>query len=125
MLKTKLLLVDDHPMTVDGYVSILSKLESNDFLIDATTAFSCKDAYIKIINAYKIQKQFAIACLDISLPIYEEKSIYSGIDLALLVRKYFPYCKIILISMHSETLQVQLCRHGLGCWCRGILIKTL
>ncbi|MBW4360194.1 response regulator [Flavobacterium taihuense] len=102
-----MLLVDDHPMTVDGYVSILSKLESNSFLIDVITAFSCQDAYIKIINAYKNQKYFAIACLDISLPIYEEKNIYSGIDLALLIRKHFPDCKIILLSMHSEVVLVQ------------------
>lgn len=107
MLKTHLLLVDDHPITIDGYISILYKLEKPSFLLDYTTAFSCQDAYIKIMSAYKNKKQFTVACLDISLPGYEVKSLYSGIDLAILIRNYFPDCKIILLTMHSETIPVQ------------------
>lgn len=44
--------------------------------------------------------------LDINLPEYPEEKIKSGEDLALLTKKLFSDCKIIIISMHSEPLWV-------------------
>jgi DNA-binding NarL/FixJ family response regulator len=45
--------------------------------------------------------------VDISLPPYDTKQIYCGIDLAILIKRYFPACKIILLTMHSESLIVK------------------
>ena len=40
------------------------------------------------------------------MPEYPEKGIYSGEDLALLMKKEMPDCKIILLTMHTELLKI-------------------
>jgi DNA-binding NarL/FixJ family response regulator len=50
---------------------------------------------------------FDIAFLDISMPPYEEKGIHTGKDLARLLRVQMPECKIVILTMHSEQLQVE------------------
>ena len=99
-----LLLVDDHPITIDAYINILSKLENATTTKHFTTAFSCQEAYIKIIEKSQPDQTFDFAFLDISLPPFEQKNIENGIDLGTLIRHYFPNCKIILLTMHSEPL---------------------
>jgi hypothetical protein len=42
-----LLLVDDHPITIDAYINILSRLENATIPKHFTTAFSCQ-VYNKI-----------------------------------------------------------------------------
>lgn len=98
-----LLLVDDHPITIDGYITILSNYDAK---IDFTTAYSCEEAYLKITERYVSQKAFDAAFLDIRLPPYTAKQINTGLDLAKLIRSYFPLCKIILLTMHSESVIV-------------------
>jgi len=107
MVKTAILLIDDHPITVDAYITILSKQENSEAVIDFTTAYSCREAYKKITANYNSQKTFQVAFVDISLPPYDAKQIYCGINLAILIKRYFPACKIILLTMHSEGLIVK------------------
>jgi len=104
MTRPNLLLVDDHPITIDGYVNILTN--HNDTPIAFTTAYSCEEAFLKITNRFLSQKTFDLAFLDISLPPYEIKNIQNGIDVGSLIRQYFPDCKIILLTMHNETLLI-------------------
>jgi DNA-binding NarL/FixJ family response regulator len=104
MIKTNVLLVDDHPITIDGYMNILTN--HNETFINFTTAFSCEEAYVKITKNFLSQKTIDLAFLDISLPPYEIKNIQNGTDLGALIRKYFPECKIILVTMHSEPMLI-------------------
>lgn len=104
MIRTNVLLVDDHPITIDGYMNILTN--HNDTFIDFNTAFSCEEAYVKITKNFISQKKIDLAFLDISLPPYEIKNIQNGVDLGALIRKYFPECKIILLTMHSEPMLI-------------------
>ncbi len=106
MTTQNLLLVDDHPITIDGYVNILTTNKDHDTLIDFTTAYSCEEAYIKITKRYLSQKTFDLAFLDISLPAYKSRNIQNGVDLGALIRKYCPDCKIILLTMHSEPVLI-------------------
>lgn len=103
--KRTILIVDDHPINVDGYQTILSNIESNkeaEYLI----AFDCEQAYNTINNNHLVDNTIDFAFIDVSLPPYEEKKIFSGSDIAMLIRKLFPQCKIIIISMHKEPLWV-------------------
>ncbi len=102
MTTHNLFLVDDHPITIDAYINILSRLENSKTPKHFTTAFSCQEAYTKIVERSQSQHTLDVAFLDISLPPYEEKNIQNGIDLGILIREYFPQCKIILLTMHSE-----------------------
>jgi DNA-binding NarL/FixJ family response regulator len=107
MVNTAILLIDDHPITVDAYITILSKQENSEAVIEFTTAYSCREAHKKITATYNSQKTFQVAFVDISLPPYDTKQIYCGIHLAILIRRYFPACKIILLTMHSESLIIK------------------
>ena len=40
------------------------------------------------------------------MPVYEEKNIQTGEDLAKLIIKEMPDCKIVMLTMHSESLKV-------------------
>ena len=96
-----ILLVDDHPINIDSYQTLLSALPSND-KAQYLLAFDCKQAYETIAKCKCENKKIDFAFIDISLPEFEEQQLFSGSDVSLLVRKIFPLCKIIIISMHKE-----------------------
>jgi DNA-binding NarL/FixJ family response regulator len=95
-----ILIVDDHPMTVNGYINVLSEEDFENYELKFTKALDCEQAYKLITDDSK--PLFNVAYLDLSLPAYPEKNIYSGLDLGLLIRKIMPDCIIIILTMHSE-----------------------
>lgn len=96
-----ILLVDDHPMTVEGFMNVLSQVNLSKENADFTKLHNCKDGYDVITNNLK---SFDLAILDQGLPGYAEQSIESGSDLALLIREHKPDCKIIMITAHTEVI---------------------
>lgn len=95
------LIVEDHPMIVDAYRSIISNLE-NKYNINIYCAYNCEEAY-KIINQNsKYEKEVDIALLDVSLPPYKEEKILCGGDLAKVFKEKYPLSKVIMITMHHE-----------------------
>lgn len=92
-----ILLVDDHIMTLKGYSSILN--ESNNTIHKTQT---CQDVY-NVVNKGFV---FDVAIIDHNLPAYPEKKLYSGVDCALLLKKENPNCKIILITAHTEFIEL-------------------
>ena len=100
-----ILIVDDHPLNVDSYRALLTGIESNS-KANYLLAYDCKEAYNILLTTNRNSETIDFAFLDISLPPFEEKNILSGSDLALEIRTLFPQCKIIIISMHKESLLV-------------------
>ena len=99
------LIVDDHPINVDSYHELLKKIkryEKASYLF----AYDCEQAFNTVNNNYLNEKAIDFALIDISLPAYEDKKLYSGSDVAVFIRQKFPNCKIIIISMHKEPLWV-------------------
>ncbi|SHG10453.1 DNA-binding response regulator, NarL/FixJ family, contains REC and HTH domains [Flavobacterium segetis] len=117
-----LFLVDDHPITVDSYKNLIlrTKTAANDIYF--VTAFSCEEAYKRIIEKHNDQENFDVALLDISLPSYPAKNLLTGIDVAKLIRYYFPACKIILLTMHSEPAIVTTAIHEINP--EGFILKN-
>lgn len=101
-----ILIVDDHPMTVDSYINLLSDNDFQKIEPSFIKSYNCEDAYNKINFQQKKNSKIDFALLDISLPPYKEANINNGIDLALLIREKFPNCKIVLLTMHNEPLTV-------------------
>lgn len=101
-----ILIVDDHPMTVNGYINVLSDEEFKGYKLNFTKALNCEEAYKLITNSATNGNPFDIAYLDLSLPPYPEKNISSGFDLGMLVKKTLPDCIIIILTMHSEAVLV-------------------
>ncbi len=98
-------IVDDHPMTVEGYINALTG-EPFDTQAVFTKAHNCKDAYLIMSRKTSFKQLFDIAIIDKGLPRYESKSILSGSDLAILIREKMPNCKIIMITAHTEVIIV-------------------
>jgi DNA-binding NarL/FixJ family response regulator len=99
------LIVDDHPMTVEGYTSALSKLSDMFPLPIFDKAYTCEEAYNFIIKAQGVYVH-DIAIVDLDLPACVNPSIASGKELALLIRKLMPSTKIIMITAHLELITV-------------------
>jgi DNA-binding NarL/FixJ family response regulator len=100
----KTLIVDDHPFIILGYKNVMKLFPNKKFEFEFTEAVDCKTGYETIMNAVE---PFDIAFLDISMPPYEEKNILTGKDLAKLLRIQMPSCKIVILTMHSERLEVE------------------
>lgn len=99
------LVVDDHPMTVDGYVMALSKVSKKFSIPFFARAFSCADAN-NFIEKAKGSFIYDIAIIDLDLPACIDPPIASGKELALLLRKLMPTTKIIMITAHTELITV-------------------
>jgi DNA-binding NarL/FixJ family response regulator len=99
----QILIVDDHPFIIEAYKNAINKYSQNGFEFEVTQANNCKSGYENITEA---SKNFDIAFFDISMPEYAEKGIYSGEDLALLMKAEMPECKVILLTMHTELLKI-------------------
>ena len=99
-----ILIVDDHPLTVEVHMVILSATLSNT--CNYLTATTAEQAYLILENLSTNKQQLKMAFFDVNLPPFKEKNIFSGEDLALITRKLFPKCKIVIISMHTEPLWV-------------------
>jgi len=102
--KVNILIVDDHPFIIEAYKNAIKGYNSVDYEFTITQANDCRSGYENITASPT--GDFNIAFFDISMPSYEEKNIHSGEDLALLIKKHMPDCKIILLTMHTELLKI-------------------
>ena len=119
-LKKNILIVDDHPFIIQGYKNAIIRYnpENYDFVI--SEAKDCQSAFGLITNTDSLV--FDIAFLDISMPSYEEKGLYSGEDLAKLILQYMPNCKIIMLTMFTEFLKLKTLINNVNP--RGLVIKN-
>lgn len=100
-----ILMIDDHPFIIEAYKNVLADYNPSEYEIKITTATNCETGYHAISNILD-KGSFDIAFLDISMPPYEEKKIFSGEDLAVFIKNKMPKCNIILLTMHTEALKV-------------------
>lgn len=105
IIKYNILIVDDHPFIIQGYKNAITRYNPNEFEFFITQANDCKSAYYSITNSENLV--FDIVFLDISMPSYEEKGIFSGEDLAKLLNEYMPNCKVIMLTMYTELLKIK------------------
>lgn len=121
-MSLNMLIVDDHPMTVDSYVNLLSDKEFQENPPTFIKSHNCEDAYSKIMLHFKQNINIDFALLDINMPPFKKMNINSGIDLASLIREKFPNCKIVLLTMRSEPLTVDKIIKGIQP--EGFIAKT-
>lgn len=100
-----ILIVDDHPLIVDSYVTLLSAIESNKNT-NFHLAYNCKQAYEKINVLKASDTALDVAFIDVNLPSYEEMNLRSGDEIGSLVKQRFPDCSLIIISMHCDPVWV-------------------
>lgn len=105
LISRNILIVDDHPFIIEGYKNAITRYNPKEYDFAISQAYDCKSGYelIEDVNT----PSFDVAFLDISMPPYEEKDIFSGEDLAKLILKKMPHCKIILLTMYTELLKIK------------------
>lgn len=105
LIKPNILIVDDHPFIIEGYKNAITRYNPKEYEFIIAQAHDCKSAYDLLQDEHT--PQFDIAFLDISMPAYEEKDLFSGEDLAKMIIKKMPHCKIILLTMYTELLKIK------------------
>ena len=100
-----ILIVDDHPMIIDSYTSIISNMKV-DYNFNFLSATNCESANYLIEHNFNLDNRIDLAIFDVNLPIFKERSIFCGGDLASLFKIKYPNSKIIMITMHSESLLI-------------------
>jgi two-component system, NarL family, nitrate/nitrite response regulator NarL len=107
MHKIKIIIVDDHPMVLEGMAAMLAQIE---FVINAGTA----------ANAYEAIQQIKATAPDIVITDINMPEV-SGIELALKIKKEFPAVKIIAMSTFKERSYIsQMIQNGAA----GYLVKS-
>ncbi|MFL9844164.1 response regulator [Flavobacterium rhizosphaerae] len=99
--RLNVLAIDDHPIVLEGYYFMLKNMKHDYVDIDFKKVSDGKTG-VKTITGHT-GNPFDIALIDYSIPKYLEENIQSGKDLAVLVRKKMPNCKIIMLTMHRES----------------------
>lgn len=105
LIKKNILIVDDHPFIIDGYKNAITRYKPDIYEYSFTQGKDCETGYNIVTN--QETPPFDVAFLDISMPIYSEKEIHSGEDLAKLIMELMPNCKIILLTMYTELLKIK------------------
>ena len=118
-IKKNILIVDDHPFIIQGYKNAITRYEPDRFEFSISEAKDCESAYHVIANPLNT---FDVAFLDISMPSYEEKQLYSGEDLAKMIMEYMPDCKIIMLTMFTEFLKLKTLINSVNP--NGLVIKN-
>lgn len=113
-------MVDDHPSMIEGYKSILS-FNDLGYEVETYPAYNCETAYKRMEESEDIY-EFDMIFLDLSLPPYEEKEIFSGEDLAIYAKKKFPYAKIVILTSHAEAFILYKLQKTIAP--NGLLVKS-
>jgi DNA-binding NarL/FixJ family response regulator len=120
IIKNNILIVDDHPFIIQGYKNAITRYSPSKYEFSISEAKDCESAYNVVTNPDTVA--FDIAFLDISMPPYEEKAIYSGEDLAKVILEKMPNCKIILLTMFTEFLKIKTILNTINP--HGLVIKN-
>lgn len=110
MSVNRLVIVDDHPIVVQGLQSLLQAEE--DLHVAAT--FTSGNAFLSFLRE-KGKEPLDIVLLDITLPDI------NGVEVCKEIKKISPETKVLIISNHSErSIIMQMLQHGAS----GYLLKN-
>lgn len=96
-------MADDHPFIIEAYNNTIKSYE-NEYDISVHKASNCKEAY-EVLNDEETPL-FNLAFLDVSMPSYEERNVLTGEDVARIIKAKQPQCKIIMLTMLSDSLRI-------------------
>jgi DNA-binding NarL/FixJ family response regulator len=105
MTHINILMVDDHPIIIEGYQNVLMATKSDDQILLIDTANNCDIAVIMIERASK-GTHYDVCFFDISLPGSQDGKYASGEDLALLAKRVLPNAKVVILTMFNESFRI-------------------
>lgn len=102
--KIKILIMDDHPIIMEGYKNILTSGLGSQLELFIDSANSCREAFEKVEKSQNLIP-YDIIFLDISLPPAEDLKIFSGEDHGLKTKTISPKSKITIKTMHNDNMR--------------------
>ncbi len=102
----KVLLVDDHPLIIEGYKMALENSAEFANILSFTKAFNCKEAKEKIDEAIVSSSHFDLIIVDFSLPSGDDFLWKNGNDIVKYLRTAMPDCMVIMITGHTEVITI-------------------
>lgn len=96
-------MADDHPFIIEAYNNTIKTYE-DEYQITVLKASDCKEAH-DILNK-DTTPLIDLAFLDVSMPPFEERNVLSGEDVARIIKKKQPQCKIIMLTMLSDSFRI-------------------
>lgn len=117
----KILMVDDHPLILEGYQNTLLSIKKSyqNFKIDLAT--TCDEAVSFITKAAK-KAPYDVLFVDIRIPPTSDGTITSGEDLSKYAREMMPETKIIILTMYNESYRIHNILRNINP--QGFLIKS-
>ena len=105
--KISLIIVDDHPLVLDGLVSRLERSDQVDVVGQASNG----EEAIKLVE----QIMPSVVLMDINMPVM------NGIEAAEIFKEKFPNVKLLVLSMHNDREYVMnMARSG----AKGYVLKS-
>ncbi len=120
-MKLNVLMVDDHPMIIEGYKNTLIETCGNNYDMTVDIACDCDEASA-IIKKNKNIKQYDLAMVDVKIPPSKDGVLTSGVDVALLIREYHPKASVMILTMHNEDARIHNIIQNLNP--EGFLVKS-
>lgn len=100
-----ILMVDDHPIIIEGYQNTLMATKKDNQILHIDTANDC-DTANHLLQRAANGKPYDICFFDISLPSSSDGKLTSGEDLAHMTRDIMPNAKIVILTMFNESFRV-------------------
>ncbi|XMO84974.1 response regulator [Algibacter sp. AS12] len=104
--KIKILMIDDHPMIIEGYQNTLQFTKKDNQELSIDIANNCDEAVKFMDKSLEAERPYDVLFVDISLPPSIDGSMSSGEDLAEYARKVLPNAKIIVLTMFNESFRI-------------------
>lgn len=102
----RILMVDDHPMIIEGYQMTLVATKKAHQHLEIDIAHDCDMANELIKKAANNENPYDVLFFDISLPASKDGLITSGEDLAKIARTYLPDARVIILTMFNESFRI-------------------
>ena len=100
-----ILMVDDHPIIIEGYQNTLMATKNHNQTLNIDTANDCDTADLLMRKA-AIDKPYDVFFFDIRIPPSKDGTLTSGEDLAKLAKQLMPRAKIIILTMFNESYRI-------------------
>lgn len=121
MQDLKILMVDDHPLIIEGYQNTLLSVKKYSQNFDIDIANDC-DSALELIKKALRTLPYDICFVDIRIPPSADGKITSGEDLSKHIRQVMPNAKIIILTMHNESYRIHNILKTINP--EGLLIKS-
>lgn len=103
--RLKLLIVDDHPMIIEGYKNALLDMDLDDYELIIETAQDCDSGMEKIKFAAE-NSPYDVIFLDIQMPPSKDGKILSGEDLGLRANRISASSKLVFLTMFNDNYRI-------------------